>query len=217
MGLNRCKLTCLLPPKIPAPTCPRTPRGPLVGSKSQREKQRPPNTQPRMRAKLEKVTCGPVTMFFPSERLTHCDRPRLAGTRAAGLELAWAVLALSERLVREKPRVRGRGHRPRKQPHVASGALKEAGVWGDWGGPSLTSLRLLGAWRSMGWVRSGQAGGDGGTSLRRVRPGLPSPRKCKWKTTLNLKVEKLSEVFNFLHEMIPMLFFELSKGKNFPI
>lgn len=62
--------------------------GLLVGSKFQREKQRPPNTQPRTRAKLEKVTCGPVTTFFPSERLTHRDRPGLAGTRAAGLEHA---------------------------------------------------------------------------------------------------------------------------------
>lgn len=69
----------------------------------------------------------------------------------------------------------------------------------------------------MGWVRSGQAGGERGMSLRRGRPGLPPPRKCKWKTMLNLKikVEKRSEVFNFLHEMIPMLFFALSKGKNF--
>lgn len=32
---------------------------------------------------------------------------------------------------------------------------------------------------------------------------------------LKIKVEKRSEVFNFLHEMIPMLFFALSKGKNF--
>lgn len=74
---------------------------------SQREKRSTPKTQPRTRAKLEKVTCRPVTTFFPSERLTHCNRPGLAQTRAGGLEHAWTVSALSEGLVHEKPRVRG--------------------------------------------------------------------------------------------------------------
>lgn len=56
---------------------------------------------------LEKVTCRPVTTVFPSERLTHCCRPGLAGTRAGGLEQARTVSALSERLACEKPQVRG--------------------------------------------------------------------------------------------------------------
>lgn len=86
---------------------PRTPREYGTGSKIPKGKMKPSQTQPRTRAKLEKVTCWPVTTFFPSERLTHCNRPGLARTRVGGLEHAWTVSALSEGLVHEKPRVRG--------------------------------------------------------------------------------------------------------------
>lgn len=94
--------------RIPAPRLPRTPLGACHRQQDPKGKKRsPPKTQPRTRAKLEKVTSQPVTTFYPSERLTHCNRPGLALTRAGGLEHAWTVSALSESLVHEKPRVGG--------------------------------------------------------------------------------------------------------------
>ena len=90
--------------------------------------------KPRVRAELEKVTCRPVTIFFPSERLTHCNRPGLAQTRAGGLEHAWTVSALSERLAREK--VRGAETVALGSPHTQPGEPK--GSKGQ-GGPFLPS------------------------------------------------------------------------------
>lgn len=97
--------------------------------------------KPRVRAELEKVTCRPVTIFFPSERLTHCNRPGLAQTRAGGLEHAWTVSALSERLAREK--VRGAETVALGSPHTQPGEPK--GSKGQGGSLSSLPFRLLGA------------------------------------------------------------------------
>lgn len=86
-----------LPPGIPAPTLPRPPRSPPLGpygqrtSKGEEQASRHPA---HGEAQLEKVTCRPVTAFFPSERLSHCRRPGPAGR--GGWEHAWTVSALSE-------------------------------------------------------------------------------------------------------------------------
>ena len=137
------------PLKIPVPLLPGAPWELPVGSESPQEKCRPPDTRPRMRARLETVTGRPVTEFFPSERLSHCSRPGLVKTRTPGWGHAWTVGTLSEGLVHEKPGS-GSGALPRRHPRAAGGGLKGAvGVVG-WG-PTLAALPGVGAWHSRGW------------------------------------------------------------------
>lgn len=85
-------------------------------------------------------------MFFPSERLTHCNRPGLAGTRVSGLEHAWTVGALSERLVCEKPRVRGAEATALGSTHVQPREPEGSRGWG--------SLSFLPPW-GLGLARAG--------------------------------------------------------------
>lgn len=187
---------------------------------SQREKRSPPKTRPRNRAKLEKVTSQPVTTFYPSERLTHCNRPGLAQTRAGGLEHAWTVSALSEGLVHEKPRVRGAQAaalgNTRMWPHQPPGS-GGAGV----GGPS-SPLRTLKGWHSTYWIRSGEAPrpqDELSTNVLRskVHGALSPPEIQTENSTKQNECRKTQQGLDLLHEIISIVSSEMSTRNYFPV